>query len=165
MAQTVQLQLAILALYPDLSAQDNPWTGEPADFRVMNNPDGTQEITEWNTAEYPEPTSFDIARGWYLYNKNAADGRMGIGYVEALRALVPEMTQVLGVIDEYPEGWLAVVVTEVMRNNNPTRTQAVATLATTWNNKRNSVKAVTVSASPTEQEYLDKAATLEGMTW
>lgn len=164
MAVNTRLVESILALYPDLSFRDDPISGSKADFRVFNNPDGTQELTEWNTTKYPRPSNLDLAHGRYLYARQQAEERVGLAYVGALRNLYPEMTQP-NMIDRFPEGWLAVLVTEVMRNNNPTRRQNAITQANTWTARRSQITAITLSANPTEQEYLDKAAQLEAITW
>lgn len=159
----MQLQEAILALYPDLDPLGDPPGSDNRDFSVQNYPDGTQELT-WNTDKYPEPSNLDVAHGWYLYSRQQAEERVGLGYVGALRKLYPEMTQP-NVIDQFPEGWLAVLVTEVMRNNNPTRRQNAITQANTWTTKRSQITGITLSANPTQQEYETKAAQLEAITW
>lgn len=133
-----------------------------SDWRV--NPE-TGEITYWNADKLgAQPSPLEIARGWYLFSRQQAEERVGLAYVGALRNLYPEMTQ-RNVINQFPEGWLAVLVTEVMRNNNPTRRQNAITQANTWTTKRSQVTAITLSANPTEQEYKDKAAQLEAITW
>lgn len=57
----MQTQLAVLALYPDL-------VPEPfgSDFKVVSN-----EIVEWNTDKYPEPTEEDLETAWLSAVKKA----------------------------------------------------------------------------------------------
>lgn len=147
---------AITALYPNAMPVE--------DFRVEDAGDGPK-LNYWNDAKLgPRPSQLDLARGWYLYSKQAAYGRMAVGMIIALRAKVPEISAVQGAAG-YQEGYLAVLLIEIASNNNPTRIQSVKDERTKWINKKGQVDAVTLSASPTEQEYLTKADTLNAITY
>lgn len=148
----MNVALAIAALYPNAAQID--------DYRVS---DG--QITYWNAAKLgTQPSALDLARGWYLYSKQAAYGRLASGMIDAMRALVPELSGVEGA-QQRPEGYVVVLLLEGMANNNPTRINAVKAERTKWGQKRAQVDAVALSASPTESEYLSKADTLNAITY
>lgn len=150
----MNLVQAILGLYPNLS----PIT----DFSVQDDGSGPY-IKNWTNSN-PRPTDADLARGWYLYSKQAAHGRMASGMIDAMRALVPELSAVEGA-QQRPEGYVVVLLLEGMANNNPTRINAVKAERVKWGQKKAQVDAVTLSASPTESEYLSKADTLNAITY
>lgn len=132
-------------------------------FLVGDDANGNPTIVQWNNPN-PQPSPADYPRGFFLYCQRAAYGRMASGMIDAMRALVPELSGVEGA-QQRPEGYVVVLLLEGMANNNPTRINAVKAERTKWGQKRAQVDAVTLSASPTESEYLSKADTLNALTY
>lgn len=152
-----QLEAAITQLYPKAAQFIN--------FKLIEQ-NGVGSIAEWNEAAIgaPLPSSFNLARGWFLFSQRNANGRMASGMIDAMRTLVPELSAAEGA-QQRPEGYVVVLLLEGMANNNPTRINAVKAERVKWGQKRAQVDAVTLSASPTESEYLTKADTLNAITY
>jgi hypothetical protein len=124
----MQVALAILQLYPDLIPQPLG-----TDFLVLDN-----EIVEWNTDKYPEPTPEDLARGDFEVAKHEKDIEF---LIHALEEFVDLFAEVKGSYKAVPpelldEARMAHFFFSLEGPSNPEKVQAAAAIVAKYREAR-----------------------------
>lgn len=81
----LELDKAILGLYPDMKFQDSD---QPETFWIGDDGNGPY-IKAWNSTK-PQPQVTDIRRGWFLYQQRKAGARARARMTEFMSKVVPE---------------------------------------------------------------------------
>lgn len=136
----MQVQPAILKLYPHLLPEE--------DFVVAGN-----ELIEWNTDEYPEPSPEDLARGDFEVAKHEKDIEFLIHALEDFTALFPEVKGSYASVplDLLNEAFMAHFFFALEGQSDPGKVQSVAAIVTKYRDARTIRDNATIETTSAEE--------------
>lgn len=145
--QDIQVQTAILNLYPDLLAWNDPASGQPADFLVVDN-----ELVEWNTVKYPEPTEEDLARGDLEAAKKEKVAEFFVGALGDFVEMFPEVEGSYGAVPRelLDQAFMAHFFFSLEASSNPEKAQAVGALLAKFRSTRTELESKTIETTSAE---------------
>lgn len=140
--QGMQVAQAILELYPDLSP--GPLG---SDFLVIDN-----EIVEWNTDKYPEPTEEDLREGDFEAAKKEKTAEFFVGALRDFVEMFPEVEGSYGAVPRelLDQAFMAHFFFALEASSNPEKAQSVGALLGKFRTARTELENKTIETTSAE---------------